>query len=99
MLELIIILFLFWAFLTESSISLESFGISQNFTLDNNNLDILFYGFFNNDGYDLSMNISRQLSPSIIFGFMFGYEDYSNEETFSYKKYNEIKVYTFDSGV
>ena len=88
----------FWAFLAESSISLESwYKPSFNF-LDNNNLDILFYGFFNNDGYDLSMNISRQLSPSIIFGFMFGYEDYSNEETFSYKKYNEIKVYTFDSG-
>ena len=88
----------FWAFLAENSISLESwYKPSFNF-LDNNNLDILFYGFFNNDGYDLSMNISRQLSPSIIFGFMFGYEDYSNEETLSYQKYNETKVYTFDSG-
>jgi len=87
-----------WAFLAENSISLESWYKPEFNFLDNNNLDLLFYGFFNNDGYDLSLNISRQFSSSIIFGFMFGYEDYSNEETFSYQKYNEIKVYTFDSG-
>tara|TARA_B100001250_G_scaffold207195_1_gene177881 strand:- start:452 stop:1150 length:699 start_codon:yes stop_codon:yes gene_type:complete len=87
-----------WAFLAENSISLESWYKPGFNFLDNNNLDLLFYGFFNNDGYDLSLNISRQFSSSIIFGFMFGYEDYSNEETFSYQKYNEIKVYTFDSG-
>lgn len=87
-----------WAYIAENSISLESwYKPSFNF-LDNNNLDLLFYGYFYDDGYDFSFNISRQLSQSIIFGFMFGYENYSNIEYFSYQKNNDIKTYSYDSG-
>jgi len=54
-------------------------------------LDILFYGSIQDDGYEFNCNISSQLSDGIIGGIILGYESF--EEEIEYQKQNNSKSF------
>ena len=54
-------------------------------------LDILFYGSIQDDGYEFSCNISSQLSDGIIGGIILGYESFKEE--IEYQKQNNSKSF------
>ena len=54
-------------------------------------LDILFYGSIQVDGYEFSCNISSPLSDGIIGGTIFGYESF--EEEIEYQKQSNSKSF------
>ena len=54
-------------------------------------LDILFYGSIQDDGYEFNSNISSQLSDGIIGGIILGYESFKEE--IEYQKQNNSKSF------
>ena len=57
-------------------------------------MDLLLYGFIEKNGYDLSINISNQLTKQLIAGVMLGYEKYSENNDITFKKNNKTKSFT-----
>ena len=55
-------------------------------------MDLLFYGHIEKNGYDVSINISNQLSKKLIAGIMLGYEQYSENNKITFKKNNQTKT-------
>ena len=47
--------------------------------LSSPNLDMLFYIYVENDGYEINCNVSSQLNQGVIGGVILGYENYSDE--------------------
>lgn len=83
-----------WSFLGNNGISYESWLNPDLEILNESNLDFLLYGFTDPNGYDLSINISNQITNLLIVGFMFGYEHYSEENKITFNKNNETKSFT-----
>ena len=83
-----------WTFVGDSGISFESWFKPDLDILNESNLDLLLYGFAEKNGYDLSINISNQLTDLLIVGMMLGYENYSEENKFTYNKNNNKKSIT-----
>ena len=55
-------------------------------------MDLLFYGHIEKNGYDISINISNQLSKKLIAGIILGYEQYSENNKITFKKNNQTKT-------
>ena len=77
-----------------NGISYESWLNPDLEILNESNLDFLLYVFADPNGYDLSINISNQITDLLIVGFMFGYEHYSEDNKITFNKNNETKSFT-----
>ena len=85
----------FWTYIGNNGISFESWYKPDIDELDKSNIDLLLYGFIEKDGYDLSVNISNQLTKQLIAGVMLGYEKYSEINEITFKKNNQTKSKSF----
>jgi len=83
-----------WTYIGNNGISFESWYKPDIDELNKSNIDLLLYGFIEKDGYDLSVNISNQLTKQLIAGVMLGYEKYSENNDITFKKNNETKSFT-----
>ena len=84
-----------WVFAGNNGFSFESWYKPNIDALSESNLDLLLYGFIEQDGYDLSVNISSQLTNKIIAGVMMDYENYNrkNEITFTKNDQKKSKIF------
>ena len=71
--------FSFYAYFQENDIAYESWFKPGIEMLSSPNLDMLFYIYVENDGYEINCNVSKQLNQGIIGGVILGYENYSDE--------------------
>ena len=83
-----------WTYIGNNGISFESWYKPDIDELNKSNLDLLLYGFIEKNGYDLSINISNQLTKQLIAGVMLGYEKYSENNDITFKKNNKTKSFT-----
>ena len=81
-----------WAYIGDDGVSFESWYKPNIVELNKSNLDLLFYGHIEKNGYDVSINISNQLSKKLIAGIMLGYEQYSETNSITFKKNNQTKT-------
>ena len=81
-----------WAYVADDGVSFESWYKPNIVELNKSNLDLLFYGHLEKNGYDVSINISNQLSKKLIAGIMLGYEQYSETNNITFKKNNQTKT-------
>ena len=84
----------FWTYIGSNGISFESWYKPDIDELNKSNLDLLLYGSIEENGYDLSINISNQLTKQLIAGVMLGYEKYSENNDITFKKNNKTKSFT-----
>tara|TARA_B100001113_G_C21018589_1_gene582539 strand:+ start:125 stop:808 length:684 start_codon:yes stop_codon:yes gene_type:complete len=68
-----------YAYLKGNGIIYESWFKPKLNVLSNLNLDLLFYSYAENNGYEISSNISKQLNRNLIGGIILGYESFSDE--------------------
>jgi len=80
-----------YSYYSDSSIMYESWYKPKIDSFYEADRDILFYGSIQDDGYELSCNISSPLSNGIIGGIIIGYESFK-EET-EYQKQNNSKPF------
>ena len=80
-----------YSYFSDSSIMYESWYKLEIDSFYETDLDILLYGFIQDDGYEFSCNISSQLSDGIIGGIILGYESF--EEEIEYQKQNNSKSF------
>ena len=80
-----------YSYYSDSSIMYESWYKPKIDSFYEADLDILFYGSIQDDGYEFSCNISSPLSNGIIGGIIIGYESFK-EET-EYQKQNNSKPF------
>ena len=80
-----------YSYYSGSSIMYESWYKPKIDSFYEADLDILFYGSIQDDGYEFSCNISSPLSNGIIGGIIIGYESFK-EET-EYQKQNNSKPF------
>jgi len=81
-----------WTYIGDDGISFESWYKPNIVELNESNLDLLFYGHKKKNGYDVSINISNQISNKLIAGIMLGYEQYSETNNITFKKNNQTKT-------
>tara|TARA_B100001996_G_scaffold346851_1_gene304025 strand:+ start:64 stop:768 length:705 start_codon:yes stop_codon:yes gene_type:complete len=81
-----------WTYIGNDGVSFESWYKPNIIELNKSNLDLLFYGHIEKNGYDVSINISNQLSKKLIAGIMLGYEQYSENNKITFKKNNQTKT-------
>ena len=81
-----------WTYIDNDGVSFESWYKPNIIELNKSNLDLLFYGHIEKNGYDVSINISNQLSKKLIAGIMLGYEQYSENNKITFKKNNQTKT-------
>ena len=84
-----------WAFAGNDGTSFESWFKPNIDALSDSNIDLLFYGFFEQDGYDLSVNISSQLTNKIIAGLMMDHENYNRKNEITFTKNDQTKSKIF----
>ena len=84
-----------YSYYSDSIIMYESWYKPKIDSFYEADLDILFYGSIQNDGYEFSCNISSPLSNGIIGGIIIGYESFK-EET-EYQKQNNSKPFKFSN--
>ena len=80
-----------YSYYSDRSIMYESWYKPEIDSFYEGDLDILFYGSIQDDGYELNCNISSQLSDGIIGGIILGYESF--EEEIEYQKQNNSKSF------
>ena len=80
-----------YSYYSDSSIMYESWYKPEIDSFYEADLDILFYGSIQDDGYEFNCNISRQLSDGFIGGIILGYESF--EEEIEYQKQNNSKSF------
>ena len=80
-----------YSYYSDSSIMYESWYKPEIDSFYEADLDILFYGSIQDDGYEFNFNISSQLSDGIIGGIILGYESF--EEEIEYQKQNNSKSF------
>ena len=80
-----------YSYYSGSSIMYESWYKPKIDSFYEADLDILFYGSIQDDGYEFSCNISSPLSDGIIGGIIFGYESFREEK--EYQKQNDSKPF------
>ena len=80
-----------YSYYSDSSIMYESWYKPEIDSFYEADLDILFYGSIQDDGYEFNCNISSQLSDGIIGGIILGYESF--EEEIEYQKQNNSKSF------
>ena len=68
-----------YAYFKENGITYESWFKPKINVLSNLNLDLSFYSYAENNGYEISSNISKQLNRNLIGGIILGYESFSDE--------------------
>ena len=76
-------------YISDDGVTFESWYKPNNIELNKSNFDFLFYGYMEENGYDISINISNQLSKKLIAGIRVGYENYSENSSITYKKNND----------
>ena len=87
--------FSIWAFAGNDGTSFESWFKPNIDALSESNIDLLLYGFIEQDGYDLSINISSQLTNKIIAGVMMDYENYNRKNEITFTKNDQTKSKIF----
>ena len=80
-----------YSYYSDSSIMYESWYKPEIDSFYEADLDILFYGSIQDDGYEFNCNISSQLSDGIIGGIILGYESFKEE--IEYQKQNNSKSF------
>ena len=80
-----------YSYYSDRSIMYESWYKPEIDSFYEADLDILFYGSIQDDGYEFNCNISSQLSDGIIGGIILGYESF--EEEIEYQKQNNSKSF------
>ena len=80
-----------YSYYSDRSIMYESWYKPEIDSFYEADLDILFYGSIQDDGYEFSCNISSQLSDGIIGGIILGYESFKEE--IEYQKQNNSKPF------
>jgi len=81
-----------WTYIGDDGVSFESWYKPNIVELNKSNLDLLFYGHIEKNGYDVSINISNQLSNKLIAGILLGYEQFSETNNITVKKNNQTKT-------
>ena len=84
-----------WTFVGNDGTSFESWFKPNIDALSESNIDLLLYGFIEQDGYDLSVNISSQLTNKIIAGVMIDYENYNRKNEITFTKNDQTKSKIF----
>ena len=79
-------------YISDDGISFESWYKPNIVELNRSTFDLLFYGHLEKNGYDVSINISNQISKKLIAGMMLGYEQYSETNNITFKKNNQTKT-------
>ena len=82
-----------YTYISDNDFSFESWYKPNIDVLNKSSLDYLFYGYLEQNGYDVSINISNQLSDNLIAGIMLGYEHYNENDSITYEKNNQKKTY------
>mgnify|MGYP001353082357 FL=1 len=82
-----------YTYISDNDFSFESWYKPNIDVLNKSSLDCLFYGYLEKNGYDVSINISNQLSDNLIAGIMLGYEHYNENDSITYEKNNQKKTY------
>ena len=82
-----------YTYISDNGFSFESWYKPNIDVLNKSSLDYLFYGYLEKNGYDVSINISNQLSDILIAGVMLGYENYIDNDSITYEKNNQKKTY------
>tara|TARA_X000001036_G_scaffold58558_1_gene48205 strand:- start:3560 stop:4252 length:693 start_codon:yes stop_codon:yes gene_type:complete len=82
-----------YTYISDNDFSFESWYKPNIDVLNKSSLDCLFYGYLEQNGYDVSINISNQLSDNLIAGIMLGYEHYNENDSITYEKNNQKKTY------
>ena len=80
-----------YSYYSDSSIMYESWYKPKIDSFYEADLDILFYGSIQDDGYEFSCNISSPLSNGIIGGIIIEYESFKDE--IEYQKQNNSKPF------
>ena len=80
-----------YSYYSDRSIMYESWYKPEIDSFYEADLDILFYGSIQDDGYEFNCNISSQLNDGIIGGIILGYESF--EEEIEYQKQNNSKSF------
>ena len=83
------------SFAGNDGFSFESWYKPNIDALSESNIDLLLYGFIEQDGYDLSVNISSQLTNKIIAGVMMDYENYNRKNEITFTKNDQTKSKIF----
>ena len=83
------------AFTGNDGTSFESWFKPTIGALSELNIDLLLYGFIEQDGYDLSVNISSQITKKIIAGVMMDYENYNRKNEITFTKNDQTKSKIF----
>lgn len=82
-----------YTYVSDNDFSFESWYKPNIDVLNKSSLDYLFYGYLEQNGYDVSINISNQLSDNLIAGIMLGYEHYNENDSITYEKNNQKTTY------
>ena len=82
-----------YTYISDNDFSFESWYKPNIDVLNKSSLDCLFYGYLEQNGYDVSINISNQLSDNLIAGIMLGYEHYNENDSITYEENNQKKTY------
>ena len=82
-----------YTYVSDNDFSFESWYKPNIDVLNKSSLDCLFYGYLEQNGYDVSINISNQLSDNLIAGIMLGYEHYNENDSITYEKNNQKTTY------
>jgi len=84
--------FSLYAFFEDESIEYEAWFKPNFGFLNKKDFNFLLYSSFDQNGYEISIDVSSQLNQKLITGLIFGYEDFN--ETINYQKGVDLKTYS-----
>ena len=84
-----------YAYFEENNITYELWFKPRIEMLSSPNLDMLFYLYVENDGYEINCNVSRLLYQGVIGGVILGYENYIDK--LNYQKQDGSKSFNISN--
>ena len=84
--------FSFYAFFEDESLEYEAWFKPNFGILNKKDFNFLLYSSFDQNGYEISIDVSSQLNQKLITGLIFGYEVFN--ETINYQKGVDLKTYS-----
>ena len=84
--------FSLYAFFEDESLEYEAWFKPNFGILNKKDFNFLLYSSFDQNGYEISIDVSSQLNQKLITGLIFGYEVFN--ETINYQKGVDLKTYS-----